>query len=328
MTPQLEEIARRALDRQTLTRDELLTVLQAEGDAYYDALYWANRIRRAFKGNTVLSCSIISAKQGRCSEDCRFCSQSAHHNTGVQSFPLVDSSEIAAAAKQAAQVGSHSLGIVVSGKALQSEEEIERVLGSIRGLKSAGELGVCASLGVLAKDLAKRLRDAGLERYHHNLETSRRFFPQVCTTHTYDDRLTTLCTARDAGLEICSGGLFGLGESDEDRVDLALELRSLDAASIPLNFLTPIEGTPLEDAPPLPPRKILEIIAMFRFAFPDKDIKVCGGREANLRDLQSWIFYAGANGAMVGNYLTTTGRPAEQDLQMIEDLGLELGDHG
>ena len=328
MTPQFSDLAQQAISRQAPCRDDLQTLLAAQGDAYDDALYCANRVRRHFKGDRVLSCSIISAKQGRCSEDCRFCSQSVRHNTDVATFPLVDEAEIQRAGEQAEQVGAHSLGIVISGRGLRTKDETDRVVSAVRRLHMRGRLGVCASLGLLTDELARRLRDAGLERYHHNLETSRRFFPSVCTTHTYDDRLATLHVARDAGLQLCSGGLFGLGETDDDRIDLAFELRELGVASVPLNFLNPIKGTPLEGAPPLPPRTVLKIIAMFRFVLPDRDIKVCGGREANLRDLQSWMFYAGANGAMVGNYLTTTGRAPEEDLRMIDDLGLSLASEG
>lgn len=324
MNPQLKAAADRALALEPLGRHELLSVVRAEDSAFHDALYLANTIRRAFKQDRVLSCSIVSAKQGMCSEDCRFCAQAGRHSTDVETFPLVSQDVIEDAARQAAAVGSHSLGIVVSGRGLRTPEEFERVLASIRSLANAGQIRVCASLGVLDEAMAQRLRDAGIERYHHNLETSRRFFPQVCTTHTYDDRLATLHAARAAGLDLCSGGLFGLGETDEDRVDLAMELRELDVHSAPVNFLNPIPGTPLAAMPLLPPRKALLIIAMFRFALPDKDIKVCGGREPTLRDLQSWMFYAGANGAMIGNYLTTQGRPAAEDWQMIEDLGLNL----
>ncbi len=324
MTPLFAELARRAFQQQPLSRGQLLAILRAEGGAHDDALYWANRIRRRFKRDDILSCSIISAKQGLCSEDCRFCSQAARYRTGISTHPLVPLSEIEKAADHAAQVGSHSLGIVVSGRGLTNEEEIARVVEAVRRIRAAGKVAACASLGVLDEDLARRLKDAGLCRYHHNLETSRRFFPHVCTTHSYEDRLRTLHVARRAGLDLCSGALFGLGETDEDRVDLARQLRDLEVRSVPLNFLNPIPGTPLADAPPLPPRKILRIIAMFRFALPAADIKVCGGREVNLRDLQSWMFYAGANGAMIGNYLTTAGRPAEEDCQMLRDLGLRL----
>jgi len=181
----------------------------------------------------------------------------------------------------------------------------------------------CASFGALTPLAARQLYDAGLRRYNHNLETSARFFPTICTTHTFEDRVTTIRHARAAGLQVCSGGIFGMGESPGDRIDMAVALRELDVDSIPINFLNPIPGTPLANAEPLQPMDCLRILGVYRLFFPTRDIKVAGGREAALRDLQSWMFYAGANGAILGNYLTTSGRSAEEDLQMVRDLGME-----
>jgi biotin synthase len=190
-------------------------------------------------------------------------------------------------------------------------------------MASDGRLLACASFGQLTPLAARQLREAGLRRYNHNLETSARYFPSVCTTHTFEDRVTTIRHAKAAGLQVCSGGIFGMGENATDRVDLAVALRELDVDSIPINFLNPIPGTPFEGLQPLAALECLRILAVYRLLFPTKDIKVAGGREACLRDLQSWIFLAGANGAILGDYLTTSGRSAEEDIQMVRDLGME-----
>ncbi len=200
---------------------------------------------------------------------------------------------------------------------------MEKICAALGRIAEQTSISRCASLGNLTPDMIRQLKEAGLTRYHHNLETSENFFPHVCSTHSYQERLDTVRLIKRAGLELCCGGIFGLGEDMGDRLELAFTLRELGADSVPLNFLTPISGTPLEAQLPLIPREILKIIALYRFILPDKDIKVCGGREANLRDLQSWIYYAGANGSLLGNYLTTTGKPAAEDLQMIKDLGLQ-----
>lgn len=306
-----------------MQRDDLAHLLSAGGDDLYDIFYWANKIRLKFKGRVIESCAILSAKQGRCAEDCRFCAQSAHHETNVEQFDLKSVQDIVSASRLAASHSADSFGIVVSGKSLEREDEWAIVTEAVRRCRGAG-VRCCASLGTLTPERARALADAGLERYHHNLETSKRFFPQMCSTHSYEDRVKTLETARSAGLELCSGGIFGLGETAEDRADLAMTLMRFGVTSVPINFLNPIAGTPMEGRPTLPPLEALQIVAAYRFAFPRADIKVCGGRETTLRDLQSWMFYAGANGTMIGNYLTTAGRPADEDLRMIADLGLRL----
>jgi biotin synthase len=195
------------------------------------------------------------------------------------------------------------------------------ILGSIREITCKTELRPCASLGVLSKDQLSCLREAGLKRYHHNLETAESYFPTICSTHTFQERVQTIRSAQKEGFEICAGGIFGLGETPEQRIELAFTLRDLDVDSIPLNFLNPVPGTPAEHCSPLPPLDILKIISLFRFVLPEKDIRVCGGREVCLRTLQPLLYLAGANGTMVGNYLTTGGRNPEIDLQEMHDLG-------
>ena len=292
-------------------------------DADHDELlYHANRLRRRFKGDHINVCSILNAKSGRCSEDCRFCAQSAHHKTDVSEYPLVGSKEIEEALRRAKASGAGCFGIVTSGRAL-TPEETEALCSSLDALKESSIM-IGASLGELDAATLRRLKDHGVRRFHHNLETGESFFPNICTTHSYAGRVATVRRAKEAGLEVCCGGLFGLGETRAHRVELAMTLRELDVDSVPMNFLNPVSGTPMASVPGLSCREILRTIAVFRFILPGKDLQLCGGREVNLRDLQSWIFYAGANGMMIGGYLTTNGRSVEQDLKMIEDLGLTI----
>lgn len=231
--------------------------------------------------------------------------------------------EILAAARRAIEVKAGRFGIVTSGRRVKGKEV--QVIAQVLKQMKEEEIPVsrCASLGSLSVQEALILKEAGLQRYHHNLETSPDFFPRICTTHTFEERVATVKTAKEAGLEVCSGGIFGLGESLKDRTDLAFILKELDVNAVPLNFLHPIPGTPVENLPPLPPLEILKTIALFRFILPTKDIKVCGGREHNLRSLQPFIFLAGANGMLIGDYLTTKGQATRLDLEMIEDLGIK-----
>jgi len=303
-----------------LSRDDARDLLQVED--IHDLLYGANRLRQRFKGNTVDFCSIVNARSGKCSENCRFCAQSSHHDTKALTFPLVSQQEIFRQAKSAGEAGACRFGIVTSGRGIHSSSDLENIAGSIRRLAKEDIIARCASLGELTPESADLFLKSGLQRYHHNLETSERFFPQICTTHTFHDRVNTIRIAKEAGLEVCSGGIFGMGEDWDDRIELALTLRVLDVDSVPLNFLVAVKGTPLQDTPALAPMEILKIIALFRYLLPTKDIKVCGGREANLGDFQSWIYYAGANGTLIGNYLTTVGRPPEEDHHMAKSLNL------
>lgn len=288
----------------------------------------ANQIRRHFKGNAIGLCSIINAKSGNCAEDCRFCAQSARHTSQVKAYPLVADEEIHQGFRHAQEIGANGYSIVTSGNEL-SDKEVSALCGVIKSIEHRAKSVeddsmpyVCGSLGRLSKERAIRLKSAGLTKAHHNIETSRRFFEKICTTHTYDERLDTVRTLKDAGLRVCSGGIFGMGETWPDRLDMALTLRELDVDSVPLNFLIPVKGTAMENTAPLTPLEILKTIALFRYILPDKNIRICAGREKNLRDLQSWIFYAGADGMMIGGYLTQPGRSVEDDLQMIKDLGL------
>lgn len=289
------------------------------------ALLWgADTVRRRYFGDSIVNCSIVNAKCGACSEDCVYCAQSVKYNTGIQNYPLLDQETLVSKALEAAENGSDHFGFVTSGKRL-NDADVDVICAVIRDLqKKQVKMEYCLSLGILTDEQLARLKSAGAVRYHHNLETSENHYPKICTTHTWQDRVDTVRNAQKNGLQVCSGALFGLGESWTDRIDLAFALAELNVDSVPLNFLNPIEGTPGTGFDRLHPLDILKIIALFRFVHPKREIKICGGREPNLRDLQSMIFYAGANGFMTGNYLVTKGRAAEDDLQLLEDLSLEL----
>ena len=316
-------LARRVWEEDyALTRAEALVLCDPASDLD-DLMYWANALRRKWRGREVRACSIVSARTGACSEDCAFCAQSAHHRAAVSIADFLPPEKIAAAGRESRGWGSYALGIVTSGRA-PDEKDLERIRRCLAALDAVPGLEKHLSIGAVDEAQLAKLKPLGLTCVHHNLETSRRFFPRICTTHSYDERLAAARAVKRQGLRLCCGGIFGLGETWEDRVDLALELRELGADSAPLNFLHPIPGTPLEKQPPLPPLEILRIIALFRLLLFRQDLSVCGGREANLRDLQALIFQAGANGLMLGNYLTTAGRSAAADLQMLADLGLRL----
>jgi len=281
----------------------------------------ADLLRRSFCGKGIHLCTITNAKSGRCSEDCAFCAQSRYSSSKAAIYPLKSLQEIREQAQRAEHSPIHRFSVVTSGKRLDTEE-MEKLLGET-GLWGGWRLSCCASLGILDRENLQRLRLAGFSRYHHNLETAQSFYPHICTTHTWEERVATVREAKAAGLSVCSGGIFGLGESDEQRLELALELKSLSVDAVPINFLTPIPGTPLESADYLSPWKCLKIIALFRFVLHDREILVCGGREKNLRSLHPLVFNAGASGIMTGHYLTTTGRQMENDLEMLRDLGFQ-----
>jgi biotin synthase len=313
-------------DARRLTRDEALRLCRPDTDLY-DLLPWAHRLRRKYKGDTVKGCSIVSARTGACSENCAFCAQSAHYRTPAPEHGFVPPERVAEAAREAARAGSYALGIVTSGFGPR-DDEMATYLAYLDAAGRGGAVEKHLDVGILTDEQVRVLKAHGMTCCGHNLETSRRHFPKICTTHTYAQRVETLRLLRRHGVRVCSGGVFGMGEDWEDRVDLALELRDLDAANVPLNFLHRIPGTPLQELPPLAPLEILRVIALYRFILFDRDLGVYGGREANLRDLQSWIFYAGANAVLLGDYLTTCGRSAELDQQMIRDLGLRLDSTG
>lgn len=296
-----------------------------DGPDLWDLFAIANRVRHEQVGDEVHLCGIINAKSGHCPEDCGFCSQSKHFTTGIKTYPYLPAEDIVAGAEKAANEGATRFGIVTATRDLKKGKFLDRVLDSVRRVAADGKVQADASLGIIDDpEVAVALKEAGLVEINHNLETSRNFFPSVCTTHTYDDRINTLRNAKAAGLALCSGGIFGMGESWEDRIDLALQLLELDVDTVPLNFLHQIEGTPLQNAETLSPMEILKVVALFRLLMPKTEIKVAGGREVNLRALQPLMFAAGANSSMVGSYLTTGGWSVEKDHEMIQDMGLRV----
>ncbi len=307
-----------------LDAEEATFLLDVSGSDLSAVLAGADRLREHFFDRKIEVCSIINAKSGRCSENCAFCAQSAHHQSDVPVYPLKSSEEIIRQAKAADAEGSHCFGIVTSGTRVEPGREFDDLLVALRQIKVTTSLDPSASLGLLTPEMARALSGAGCVTYHHNLETARSFFPQICTTHAYDEDIETIRIAKAAGMRVCSGGILGLGESPSQRIELALTLRELDVDSIPLNFLNPIDGTPLAGHRDLAPLDCVRIIALFRYLLPDKKISVCGGREPNLREFQSWIFMAGATGTMMGNYLTTSGRNRQIDLQMLLDTEMEF----
>ncbi len=299
-----------------------LTLSLMKGQDLWDLFAAAGRIREHFRGTFVDICSIVNAKSGACSEDCVYCAQSSHHSTAVPVYPLISTNDMAKAAQSAKKNGARRFCIVTSGRGIDSCEDLKKIGEGVRIVCDLG-LSPCATLGTLTRDQLSFLKDAGLERYHHNIETSRNYFPRVCTTHTFDDRLEVLGYARSLGLSTCSGGILGMGETFDDRIQMAFTLQELDVDSVPINFLMPIPGTPLEKASAITPIEALQSIALFRFILPDKEIRVCAGRGTALRQLHPLIFTAGADGFMIGNYLTTTGLDPAGDFAMIRDLGLQ-----
>ena len=278
----------------------------------------ANRVRKEGVGTRLETCGVINAKSGRCGEDCRFCAQSAHHSENITTYELKDPDEIVAAAIEVGRSGASRFGIVTSGNRL-TRDEIDLVAVAVRRIKEAG-IVPCASLGALDEDAFCTLRDAGLSRYHHNIETSERFYPSIVTTHGYDERISTIKEAKRTGLEVCSGGIIGLGENWDDRLDMALLLKELEVDSVPLNFLIPIAGTPMAGAEQVSPLEALRTIALFRVIMEDTDVRAAAGRESVLKDFQSMIYMAGANGMMVGGYLTIAGRSVEDDQALVEEV--------
>lgn len=317
----IDNLKNKTLKGKGIREPEALELFIEGCAAPYRVFAAASEIREHFKGKEIILCGITNAKSGRCSEDCKFCAQSSHYSTDVSSYPLKGARQIIAEAGQAKKDGAEFFGIVTSGKRVKAKKEWTEIFKAIAGMNKIG-IRPCASLGIIDATKARELKSAGLFRYHHNLETARSYFKNICTTHDYEENVETIRAAKAAGLSVCSGALIGMGEGVTHRIELATTLRQLDVDSIPINILNPIKGTPLDHLNLLPPMEILMTIAVFRFILPDKDIKLCGGKEKNLRQLLPLGIIAGANSLMTGNYLTTTGRVGKLDQEMIADLGL------
>ncbi len=271
----------------------------------------------AQRGDAVSLCTIINAKSGNCGEDCRFCVQSAHYRTNAPVYGLKSREEVLAAAREAREIGASHFSIVASGRGM-NRADTEKVAAMIEEIGSKVGIRVCASLGIMDREKLEILRDAGLVRYHHNLETSREFFPQIVTTHSFEERLDTIGAAQEAGLEVCAGGIMGLGETEDDRISMAMSLRECGVDSVPLNILIPLPGTPLAGTPPITAPEVLRTIALYRLLLPQVPIRLAAGRdEPFFRDFLGTSFMAGADGLMIGGYLTKGCRPAPEDRAFV-----------
>jgi len=316
MDTNLQQAQQAILKGGRIDRQTALQLLDADKGDLYRA---ADAIRRHFLGEHFDLCSIINAKSGNCTENCRFCAQSARHHTGIDTYTLIAEDEALVQAKDNDDHGVHRLSLVTSGRSL-SPATVAELTDLYQKMAATTSLLFCASAGLLDQEIAAGLYSAGVRRYHCNLEASRGFFPKVCTTHTWEEKVETLELARRTGMSLCSGGIIGMGESMEDRIDLAFELRELAVRSIPINILTPIAGTPLAELTPLTADEVLTTVALFRLINPEAVIRMAGGRQ-QLGEAQYQCFAAGANGAIVGNYLTTTGSGIAEDLEHLAALG-------
>jgi len=297
-------------------KDNLQTFLEAPLE---ELISHANQVRKKYIGNKLDLCNILNARCGLCGEDCKFCAQSSKHNAEITTYPLKSKDEIIQAARNAKNIGAERFGIVTSGNRLNAKE-LTAIVEAISQIKEKVGITVCASLGALTKEQLKLLKDAGLCCYHHNIETSRRFYPQIVSTHTFDERISTIKAAKQVGLEVCSGGIIGMGETWQDKIDMAYTLKELDVDSVPVNVLIPIKGTPLEMVEPISAEDAIRTICIFRIILEDKTIKVAAGREATLKDSQIKAFAAGANGMLIGGYLTVKGASLEDDYALILEI--------
>jgi biotin synthase len=319
-------------DRHRITKTEALALAQIEGQENILLLCEAaNRIREACCGNVVDLCSIINIKSGNCSENCNFCSQSAHH-PGKDSpiYGMKSQAEILAQAKAAAAAGAKRFCLVSQGRGLKynspKSQEFAEILDTVKQIVNEANIKPCCALGEVTLEQAQALKEAGVTRYNHNLETSENFFPEIVTTHSWRDRTETVKNLKAAGIQACTGGIIGMGESWEDRIDLALSLRELEVESVPINLLNPRQDTPLDGCPKLSPYEALKAIAIFRFILPQQILRYAGGREAIMGELQSLGLQAGINAMLVGHYLTTLGQSPQEDRAMLESLGLKGGE--
>jgi len=306
---------------------EAETLIRLDGPDVMDLMAAANRIRHQFTGDEVHLCSIVNTKSGGCTEDCAFCAQASRFAAPIDNYGLLDSAAVARAADEAVAKGARAFGVVAAWRGLKEGPVLDAVCDQIATIAARGDVNADASLGLIdSPEVARRLKEAGLVCYNHNLETAPSFFPNVCSSHPFEARLATLRHCRKAGIHICSGGILGMGERVEQRVELAFALKEVAPDMVPLNFLNPQPGTPMGEREPLAPMEILAAIACFRFILPDRNLMVAGGREVGLRSLQPMMFLAGANGTMTGNYLTTIGASPEQDQAMVDDLGLTVAE--
>jgi biotin synthase len=315
-------LADRSLAGELITREEAHAVLNAPDDALLEQLAAAYRVRKAAWGNRVRLHFLLNAQSGLCPEDCGYCSQSKMSTAEIEKYPMMAQDRIMEAADRAAELKAGTLCMVISGRS-PGETVFGKVLDAVRAVRAKHDLKICACLGLLNADQVKRLKDAGVETINHNLNTSANFTQEIVSTHSFDDRVGTVQAVKDAGMKTCSGGILGMGESDDDVIDLALSLRELDVKSVPVNFLIPVPGTSFANVRELDPRRCLRILCLYRFLLPTQEIRVSGGREVHLRSLQVMGLYP-ANSIFIGDYLTTQGQTAREDMRMIEDAGFVL----
>lgn len=321
MDQTIETYKNKVLAGEQLTKEQAMELVQADLEELCQA---ADEIRRAFCDNQFDVCTIINGKSGRCSENCKYCAQAACHKTNVEQYPLLSTEEILEDAKKIESQGVRRYSIVTSGKRLNAEE-VDQMCECVKKICEETNLHVCGSFGLLDKESFAKLKEAGMTRVHNNLETSRRHFPDVCTTHTFDDKIAAIRAAKEAGMEVCSGGIMGIGETMEDRIDMALEIRKLEVQSVPVNMLNAIAGTPYENQPCLTTDEMRRIVAIYRFLLPDAFIRLAGGRGL-MEDKGRGCMEAGANAAISGDMLTTSGITVKTDLELLGELGYELAD--
>jgi biotin synthase len=323
MRKEIQKIGDKVLEGGSVNTKEIYPLLETKGPDIIELAAVANRVREEFNGNEIDLCSLLNAKSGRCPEDCGFCAQSAHYKTEALVYPMMDTNRIVEEAKKAQRKGTGRFCLITSGREL-NDKEFETILRALDRIRRETTLDLDCSLGTLSEERAESLKKVGVTRYNHNVETAESHFHKICSTHSFRDRVKTIEVLKGQGFSICCGGIIGLGESPQQRLELAFSLRQLGIDCIPFNILNPRPGTPLEHSESIPPMEIIKTISLFRLVLPKGTIKIAGGREANLRDLQSLALLAGANGLIVGNYLTTPGRNAEDDFRMIKDLGFKL----
>lgn len=317
-----QELSQHILAGSSITREQGLEILRSQDHELLDLLAATYSVRRTYFANKVQLYYLKNAKSGLCPEDCGYCSQSIVSDAPIEKYTIANERVLLEGAQKAAESQARTYCIVASGRG-PTDREVDHVCDVVQKIKNDHGLHICACLGLLKPDQAKRLADAGVDRINHNLNTSRRYYEEICTTHTYQDRLDTLKVAQEAGMELCSGLIAGMGETEDDLIDAVFELKNLNVKSIPVNFLHSIDGTPLENREDLDPRQCLRILCLLRMVHPDVEIRIAGGREVNLRSMQAMGLYA-ANSMFVSDYLTTKGQTPEEDFAMVEDLGFEV----
>jgi len=315
----VNELRDKVIDGYEITREDAIALIDAPLDELTEA---ADHIRKQKCGNAFDMCTIINGKSGRCSENCKYCAQSAFYSTCVEEYSLLDTDKLLEQALYNHERGVLRYSIVCSGKRL-SDAEVDKLCESIREIKKQCPISICVSLGLLNLENFKKLKAAGVDRVHNNLETSERYFPEVCTTHTYQEKIDAINSAKEAGLDVCSGGIMGLGETMEDRIDMVIQARSLGVKSIPVNMLNPIPNTPFANNPILSQEEMMRIVAIFRFIIPDGNIRLAGGRGI-MEDKGERLFTSGANATISGDMLTTQGITIEKDMNTVKNLGYEV----